>query len=77
MTDETPWLDMKNVEAWLGPNQVFRNLTLRLMQGENTAILGPNGSGKTALVKLISRNIYPVVKPNSMIKIFGSKKNKY
>jgi len=73
MTDETPWLDMKNVEAWLGPNQVFRNLTLRLMQGENTAILGPNGSGKTALVKLISRNIYPIVKTDSMISIFGNR----
>ncbi len=71
MTDETPWLDIKNVEAWLGPTQVFRNLTLRLIQGENTAILGPNGSGKTALVKLISRNIYPIVKTDSMISIFG------
>ena len=72
MTDETPWLDIKDVEAWLGPTQVFRSLTLRLMQGENTAILGPNGSGKTALVKLISRNIYPIVKRGSTIKIFGN-----
>ncbi len=72
MNDEHAWLDIKEVEAWLGPTQVFRSLTLRLMQGENTAILGPNGSGKTALVKLISRNIYPIVKRGSTLKIFGN-----
>ena len=72
MTDENPWLEIKDVEAWLGSTQVFRSLTLRLMKGENTAILGPNGSGKTALVKLISRNIYPIVKRGSTLKIFGN-----
>ena len=72
MTEKTPWLDMKNIEAWLGPTKVFKNLTLSLIQGENTVILGPNGCGKTALVKLISRNIYPVAKSDSTINIFGS-----
>ncbi len=72
MKDEDPWLEIKEVEAWLGPTQVFRNLSLKLKQGENTAILGPNGSGKTALVKLITRNIYPIVKRGSTLKIFGN-----
>ncbi|WP_063420346.1 MULTISPECIES: ABC transporter ATP-binding protein [Prochlorococcus] len=76
MKDENPWLDINDVEAWLGPTQVFRNLSLKLEQGENTAILGPNGSGKTALVKLITRNIYPIVKRGSTLKIFGNKKIK-
>ncbi len=72
MKDENPWLEIKEVEAWLGPTQVFRNLSLKLKHGENTAILGPNGSGKTALVKLITRNIYPIVKRGSTLKIFGN-----
>ena len=72
MKDENPWLEIKDVEAWLGPTQVFRNLSLKLKLGENTAILGPNGSGKTALVKLITRNIYPIVKSGSTLKIFGN-----
>ena len=76
MKDENLWLDIKDVEAWLGPTQVFRNLSLKLKQGENTAILGPNGSGKTALVKLITRNIYPIVKRGSTLKIFGNQKIK-
>ncbi|KZR71763.1 putative ABC transporter ATP-binding protein YlmA [Prochlorococcus marinus str. MIT 1318] len=72
MKDENPWLDIKEVEAWLGTTQVFKNLSLKLKQGENTAILGPNGSGKTALVKLITRNIYPIVKKGSTLKIFSN-----
>ena len=76
MIGKTPWLEMKEVEAWLGPTQVFRNLTISLMQGEHTAILGPNGSGKSALLKLIYRSIYPVVRKNSEFSIFGDKKIK-
>ena len=72
MKYENQWLEIKEVEAWLGPTQVFRKLSLTLKQGENTAILGPNGSGKTALVKLITRNIYPIVKRGSTLKIFGN-----
>jgi iron complex transport system ATP-binding protein len=35
-------------------------------------VLGPNGSGKSSLVKLLSRELYPVVKPGSRLRIFGS-----
>lgn len=67
-----PYLDLQDVEAFLGPHRVFRNLSLRLQPGENTVILGPNGAGKSALLKLLSREIYPVVKPGSWLRIFGS-----
>lgn len=68
----TPYLELRAVDAWLGPRLVFENLSLTLRQGENTAILGPNGAGKSALIKLLSREIYPVVKPGSSLRIFGS-----
>lgn len=67
-----PWLEVIEVEAWLGQKQVFKNLNLSIMLGQNTAILGPNGSGKSSLCQLISRNVYPVVKPGSSVKLFGS-----
>ena len=60
------------MEAWLGPRQVFQNLTLQLNLGEHTVILGPNGAGKSALIKLLSRELYPVVQPGSQLRIFGS-----
>jgi iron complex transport system ATP-binding protein len=68
----TPYLDLQSVEAWRGPRRVFSDLSLQLHPGEHTVILGPNGSGKSSLVKLLSRELYPVVKPGSHLRLFGS-----
>jgi len=68
----TPYLELRAVDAWLGPRLVFQNLSLTLQTGEHSVILGPNGAGKSALIKLLSREIYPVVKPDSWLRIFGS-----
>jgi iron complex transport system ATP-binding protein len=67
-----PYLDLQAVEAWRGNTVVFEDLSLRLWPGEQTVILGPNGSGKSSLIKLISRELYPVVKPGSWLRLFGS-----
>jgi len=66
-----PYLELRQVEAWLGPRPVFTNLSLDLHLGEHTVVLGPNGSGKSSLIKLLSRELYPVVKPESWLRIFG------
>lgn len=66
-----PYLELREVEAWLGPRPVFTNLSLDLHLGEHTVVLGPNGSGKSSLIKLLSRELYPVVKPGSWLRIFG------
>jgi iron complex transport system ATP-binding protein len=65
-------IDIHNVSAWQHDTQVFEALSLRVETGEKVAILGPNGSGKSTLLKLVTREIYPVVRPNSWIKLFGS-----
>ncbi len=65
-------LDIQNVSAYRGDHQVFDCLSLSIERGESVAILGPNGAGKSTLFKLLTREIYPVVKDNSCIKIFGS-----
>lgn len=67
----TPYLEMQAVETWLGSRQVFRDLTLSLYAGEHTVVLGPNGSGKSCLIKLLSRELYPVVKKGSWLRLFG------
>ncbi len=71
VTPPTPYLELQAVEAWLGPRQVFEGLSLQLHEGEHTVILGPNGSGKSSLIRLLSRELYPVVKPGSRLRIFG------
>jgi iron complex transport system ATP-binding protein len=71
MATAKPYLEMCAVESWHGPRQVFRDLSLTLFQGEHTAVLGPNGSGKSSLIKLLSRELYPVVKTGSSLRLFG------
>jgi ABC-type molybdenum transport system ATPase subunit/photorepair protein PhrA len=71
MAKGTPYLEMNDVEAWLGPRQVFHALSLSLFQGEHTVVLGPNGSGKSSLLKLLSRELYPVVREGSWLRLFG------
>jgi iron complex transport system ATP-binding protein len=67
-----PYLEMKGVEAWLGPRQVFQNLSLNLFKGEHTVVLGPNGAGKSSLIRLLSRELYPVVREGTWLRMFGS-----
>ena len=37
-------------------------VSISIAQGEHVAILGPNGCGKSTLIKLISRDLYPMLK---------------
>lgn len=67
----TPWLDLRAVEAWLGPRPVFTDLSLQLHTGEHAVVLGPNGAGKSTLIRLISRELHPVVRPGSHLRLFG------
>lgn len=64
-------IELKNITAYQGSTQVFNNLNLSIRSGEKVAILGPNGAGKSTFLKLITREIYPVVKDDSDIRLFG------
>lgn len=46
-------------------------MSLRIAQGEHTAILGPNGSGKSTLIKAITREEYPRYPTESLLRILG------
>lgn len=66
-----PYFDARCLEVWLGDRPVFSDLSLQLNRGEHTVVLGPNGSGKSCLIKLLSRELYPVVRPGSSLRLFG------
>ncbi len=74
MNIKQKWLEISSLEVWIENNKVFRDINLNIAIGENTVILGENGSGKSTLVKLISRDIYPVIREYSSLKIFGEEK---
>ena len=42
-------LELKNVRAGYGDSVVLEDISLKVMQGENLAVLGRNGMGKSTL----------------------------
>ena len=57
-----PLIQFENVTVQRGEAVVLNSIDLSIAQGEHVAILGPNGSGKSTLIKLISRELYPLLK---------------
>jgi Cu-processing system ATP-binding protein len=68
-------IEIKNVSKWFGKLQAAKNATLSLNKGECIALIGPNGCGKTTLIK----SILGMVVPTSGDIIFDGKniKNDY
>jgi iron complex transport system ATP-binding protein len=54
-----------------GTTAVLHDITLRIQAGEHAAILGPNGCGKSTLIKTITRECYPLARAESSLTIFG------
>ena len=58
-----PLIHFENVTVQREARVVLHDVNLSIGQGEHVAILGPNGSGKSTLIKVISRELYPLLKP--------------
>lgn len=54
-----------------GANIALNRLSLSIGAGEHVAILGPNGCGKSTLIKTITRECYPLSRPDSSVTILG------
>lgn len=54
-------IEFKNIEKRFGKYEVLKNISLNIEPGKITAIVGPNGSGKTTIIK----SILGLVKPDS------------
>jgi iron complex transport system ATP-binding protein len=66
-------LAFQNVSVMLGEKRVLHNISLQIGAGEHVAILGPNGCGKSTLIKTITRECYPLALPESSLTILGRK----
>jgi iron complex transport system ATP-binding protein len=80
---QAPLLDLRNVRVMrggvsggalgTGPKIILDDFSLRVHVDEHVAVLGPNGCGKSTLIKTITRECYPMVREGSSMTILGQK----
>jgi iron complex transport system ATP-binding protein len=66
-----PLLLLKNVTVMRGNFAALREVNLEIAAGEHVCILGPNGCGKSTLIKTITRECYPLAEDGCSISILG------
>ncbi|MEE2777097.1 MAG: ATP-binding cassette domain-containing protein [Acidobacteriota bacterium] len=66
-----PILRVENATVYRGDTRVFDALDLVIPTGRSTAVLGPNGAGKSTLLQLVTRDLYPVARPETRVEVLG------
>ncbi|WP_263381467.1 ABC transporter ATP-binding protein [Granulicella arctica] len=66
-----PFLKFEHVSVARGETVVLHDVSLSINRGEHIAILGPNGCGKSTLIKAMTCECYPLVQPETTVSIFG------
>lgn len=70
MTDATPAIEIRDLAFAYDDIQILCNVRLDIWQGDSICIVGPNGGGKTTLIKLILGLLAP---DRGTIRIFGQR----
>jgi iron complex transport system ATP-binding protein len=66
---EAQFLKMQHVNVARGDAVVLHDINLQIENGGHVAILGPNGCGKSTLIKTITCECYPIVAPETSIRL--------
>jgi iron complex transport system ATP-binding protein len=67
-------IEFERVSVMRGAHIVLHEVSLRIEAGEHVAILGPNGCGKSTLIKTIARECYPLAREGSRMALFGKER---
>ncbi len=68
MKKEEPYIELNNVSFSYGEIPVIENLSFTVRKGEYLGIIGPNGGGKTTLIKVILGLLHPTA---GSVMLFG------
>ena len=67
-----PLIELDRATVVRGEATVLHDLSLRIVAGQHTAVLGPNGCGKSSFIKLINRELYPLAREGETpVKVMG------
>jgi iron complex transport system ATP-binding protein len=66
-----PLLTFRKVTVMRGDRAAPKDISLEIASGEHVCILGPNGCGKSTLIKTITRECYPLPREGSSMSILG------
>lgn len=58
LTNDT-WIQISNMSFSRGSRKIFDNISLSITTGKVTAVMGPSGTGKTTLLRLIGAELIP------------------
>jgi iron complex transport system ATP-binding protein len=64
-------LEYKNVSVYRGETRALDRVSLTVGVGEHVAILGPNGCGKSTLIKTLTRECYAAAEEDATLRILG------
>src|SRR5438552_18962249 len=65
-------IEFKNISVMRGQTRALDDVSLKIGVGEHVAVLGPNGCGKSTLIKTITRECYPLLEEGSSVRILGN-----
>ena len=61
-------VDVRDVHYSIGGRSIFSGLSVQALRGQITAVMGPSGTGKTTLLRLMTAQIYP---ESGVVEVFG------
>ena len=71
MAEPGSFLELEHASVARGEKTVLHDISLRIASGEHIAILGPNGCGKSTLIKTMTCECYPIAREGARARIFG------
>ena len=72
-TTKSKAIEIRSASLQFGNKTVLDDISLDFYQGELTALLGPNGTGKSTLLKVITQDIKHCNHPSFALSILGKK----
>ncbi len=57
--DPENYVEIRNMSFYRGERAIYNNVNIRIRKGKVTAIMGPSGTGKTTLLRLIGGQLKP------------------